>query len=51
MTASCAQFASAAFAFLAAALWLWSAKVRLPRAITAIDHGKIEDTSRGACPG
>jgi hypothetical protein len=31
------QWVSAGFAFLAAALWLWSARVRLPKAIEHVD--------------
>lgn len=38
MTLMAVQLGSAAFAFLSAALWLWSALIRLPRAtITLID--------------
>jgi hypothetical protein len=33
------QYLSACFAILAAALWFWSAKVRLPAAILHIDNG------------
>jgi hypothetical protein len=36
-------YASAGFAFIAAALWFWSARVRLPDAIRAIDDGFIND--------
>jgi hypothetical protein len=33
------QYLSAGFAVAAAALWLWSAKVRLPEAIRHVDAG------------
>jgi hypothetical protein len=33
---------SAGFAFVAAALWLWSARVRLPATIKQIDFGSID---------
>ena len=37
------QYLSAGFAVAAAALWFWSAKVRLPEAVRHIDYGHVGD--------